>query len=124
MTTGRCRLDSTFFNLHSTLCIRLNGALTWICTTNLRLRRAACTSTYTLRAKLASVAGLAPARPGLKDRLLELLCIHGRFIRMDNQEWQKSTGTVPGYVCILHSGFENGPQGWYRANVSSSSGRR
>jgi hypothetical protein len=28
--------------------------------------------------KMASVAGLAPARVGLKTRLLELLCIHGR----------------------------------------------
>lgn len=27
--------------------------------------------------QMASVAGLAPARPGLKDRLRELLCIHG-----------------------------------------------
>ena len=27
---------------------------------------------------MASVIGLAPIRPGLKDRLLELLCIHGR----------------------------------------------
>jgi len=27
---------------------------------------------------LVSVAGLAPARGGLKGRLLELLCIHGR----------------------------------------------
>ena len=27
---------------------------------------------------LASVIGLAPIRPGLKDRLLELLCIHGQ----------------------------------------------
>src|ERR1041385_6771874 len=27
------------------------GALTWICTTNLRLRRAACRTHYTLRAK-------------------------------------------------------------------------
>jgi hypothetical protein len=26
---------------------------------------------------MASVVGLAPTRPGLKDRLLELLCIHG-----------------------------------------------
>src|SRR5207244_3094599 len=25
-----------------------------------------------------SVIGLAPIKPGLKDRLLELLCIHGR----------------------------------------------
>ena len=58
------------------------GALTWICTTNFRLRRAACRTDYTLRAigiepRLASVIGLAPIRPGLKDRLLELLCIHG-----------------------------------------------
>ena len=29
-------------------------------------------------ALLVSVAGLAPARVGLKTRLLELLCIHGR----------------------------------------------
>ena len=27
---------------------------------------------------MASVAGLAPARAGLKSRLLELLCIHGQ----------------------------------------------
>ncbi len=27
---------------------------------------------------LVSVIGLAPIRPGLKDRLLDLLCIHGR----------------------------------------------
>jgi hypothetical protein len=26
---------------------------------------------------LASVIGLAPIRPGLKGRLLDLLCIHG-----------------------------------------------
>jgi len=26
---------------------------------------------------MASVVGLAPTRPGLKTRLLELLCIHG-----------------------------------------------
>jgi hypothetical protein len=26
---------------------------------------------------MASVTGLAPARPGLKGRLRELLCIHG-----------------------------------------------
>lgn len=30
-----------------------------------------------LRGQMASVTGLAPIRPGLKDRLLELLCIHG-----------------------------------------------
>ena len=31
-----------------------------------------------LRGQMASVIGLAPIRPGLKNRLLELLCIHGR----------------------------------------------
>jgi hypothetical protein len=30
---------------------------------------------------MASVIGLAPIRPGLKDRLLELLCIHGQKAR-------------------------------------------
>ena len=29
---------------------------------------------------MASVIGLAPIRPGLKDRLLELLCIHGQKV--------------------------------------------
>jgi len=29
---------------------------------------------------MASVIGLAPIRPGLKDRLLDLLCIHGRKV--------------------------------------------
>src|SRR5438552_10437443 len=29
---------------------------------------------------LASVIGLAPIRPGLKGRLLELLCIHGQHL--------------------------------------------
>ena len=87
------------------------GALTWICTTSLRLRRAACRTDYTLRALkpsrverrrskarvtvrcfrrstfvlrpiMVSVIGLAPIRPGLKDRLLELLCIHGRLAKL------------------------------------------
>ena len=31
-----------------------------------------------LSQKLASVVGLAPTRPGLKGRPLELLCIHGQ----------------------------------------------
>src|SRR5262245_56764805 len=31
---------------------------------------------------MASVIGLAPIRPGLKDRLLELLCIHGRLAKL------------------------------------------
>jgi hypothetical protein len=35
------------------------------------------TINYEPSTKLASVIGLAPIRPGLKDRLLDLLCIHG-----------------------------------------------
>ena len=54
-----------------------NGAPTWTCTTNLLLRREACIYSYTLGA-MASVIGLAPIRPDLKGRLLELVCIHGR----------------------------------------------
>jgi len=33
---------------------------------------------------MASVIGLAPIRPGLKDRLLDLLCIHGQ----KSDEWR------------------------------------
>ena len=33
-----------------------------------------------LRGRMASVIGLAPIRPGLKGRLLDLLCIHGRKV--------------------------------------------
>ena len=33
-----------------------------------------------LRGQMASVIGLAPIRPGLKGRLLDLLCIHGRKV--------------------------------------------
>jgi len=35
---------------------------------------------------MASVAGLAPARVGLKTRLLELLCIHGQENRSQEDE--------------------------------------
>src|SRR5712671_6384385 len=77
--SGFLTLHSALFILHSSF---EAGALTWTCTTNLRLRKAACRTDYTLRATrvehLASVAGLAPARTGLKGRLRELLCIHGR----------------------------------------------
>ena len=54
-----------------------SGTPTWTRTTILLLRKQACTFSYTLGA-MASVAGLAPARVGLKTRLLELLCIHGQ----------------------------------------------
>jgi hypothetical protein len=39
---------------------------------------------------MASVAGLAPARVGLKIRLRELLCIHGQKMvaaESENPEW-------------------------------------
>ncbi len=40
--------------------------------------------------KAASVVGLAPTRPGLKGRPLELLCIHGQDLtpwRLENAGW-------------------------------------
>ena len=40
-----------FCTLHSSLCTQKDGALTWTCTTNFRLRRAACRTNYTLRAE-------------------------------------------------------------------------
>src|ERR1017187_2717682 len=44
--------------------------------------------------EMASVIGLAPIRPGLKDRLLDLLCIHGlrNFLprRRGGAEWTLS----------------------------------
>jgi hypothetical protein len=46
-------------------------------------------STFVLRHSefnMASVIGLAPIRPGLKDRLRELLCIHGLL------GWEMATG--------------------------------
>ena len=47
------KVQSEEFRLNSAFCIHSSfkiGALTWICTTNFRLRRAACRSGYTLRA--------------------------------------------------------------------------
>jgi len=42
---------------------------------------------------LASVIGLAPTRPGLKDRLLDLLCIHGLLAQA--QELAPGVGIAP-----------------------------
>jgi hypothetical protein len=50
---------SAFFIQPSSL---KSGALTWICTTNFRLRRAACKTNYTLRA-----IGIEPPT-GIRDR--------------------------------------------------------
>jgi hypothetical protein len=53
---------------------------------------------------MASVIGLAPIRPGLKDRLRELLCIHGR-------EWsprlvlhQRLLVFSEALICLSYSG--------------------
>ena len=58
------------------------GAPTWTCTTNPLLRTERCNTLTPWEqlalSDLASVAGLAPARLGLKARLLDRLCIHGR----------------------------------------------
>ena len=61
---------------------------------------------------MASVIGLAPIRPGLKDRLLDLLCIHGRL------DWspklvshQRLLGFNEALICLSYSG------GWRTANV-------
>jgi hypothetical protein len=43
-----------------------------------------------LRGQLASVIGLAPIRDGLKTRLLELLCIHGRVCSLKSRETKLS----------------------------------
>ncbi len=57
----------------------------------------------------ASVAGLAPARPGLKGRPLELLCIHGPTkCRVKSAECGMALSCTRGFptlhyaVCILH----------------------
>ena len=97
--SGRTRTDEYEFTKLALWLLRHRGsetgAITWICTTNLRLRRAACRTNYTLRAicverQLVSVIGLAPIKVCLKGRLLELLCIHGRnrsHQRAGNAEW-------------------------------------
>ena len=42
--------------------VNRNGALTWICTTNFRLRRAACRTDYTLRAQRSVRCEVSGAR--------------------------------------------------------------
>jgi hypothetical protein len=43
-----------------------------------------------LRGQMASVVGLAPTTPGLKGRLLELLCIHGQAFA--SERWKTQGG--------------------------------
>jgi hypothetical protein len=58
---------------------------------------------------VASVIGLAPIKPGLKARLLELLCIHGLLRRANN--WspklvsrQRLLGFNEALICLSYSG--------------------
>ena len=68
---GRTRTDEYGFTKPALWLLRHKGfeigALTWICTTNFRLRRAACRTNYTLRA-----VGIEPrwldANRGIRDR--------------------------------------------------------
>ena len=50
---------------------------------------------------MASVIGLAPTRPGLKDRLRELLCIHGLpFVKVEWKSWSSRAVTLRGLPLI------------------------
>ena len=77
---GRTRTDEYEFTKLALLLLRHRGKMA--STAGL----APATSTFArwrsdlteLRGQMASVVGLAPTTPGLKGRLLELLCIHGR----------------------------------------------
>jgi hypothetical protein len=57
----------------STLMLEI-GALTWVCTTNLRLRKAACRTDYTLRANGNAEFRMKNAE--LSSRLASAFCIH------------------------------------------------
>ena len=57
---------------------------------------------------VASVAGLAPARIGLKGRMLELLCIHGLLAQGDHWSLRLvSHQRLPGFsealICLSYS---------------------
>src|SRR2546422_5696329 len=54
--------------------------------------------------QLASVAGLAPARPCLKDRLRELLCIHGRKWSPRLVSRQRLLVFSEALICLSYSG--------------------
>ena len=53
---------------------------------------------------LASVIGLAPIRPGLKDRLRELLCIHGRKWSPRLVSRQRLLVFSEALICLSYSG--------------------
>jgi hypothetical protein len=55
-----------------------------------------------LRHKLASVVGLAPTRPGLKTRALELLCIHGQ--ELTPGDWKTRGGCSRAGINLVESG--------------------
>jgi len=54
-----------------------NGQGDGICTRTVRVTGGDANCYITTLIKLEPRVGLAPIRPGLKDRLLDLLCIHG-----------------------------------------------
>jgi len=53
---------------------------------------------------MASVAGLAPARPCLKDRLRELLCIHGQKWSPGLVSRQRLLVFSEALICLSYSG--------------------
>ena len=54
---------------------------------------------------MASVIGLAPIRPGLKDRLLDLLCIHGLKWSPRLVSRQRLLVFSEALICLSYSGF-------------------
>ncbi len=64
---------------------------------------------------LASVAGLAPARPGLKGRLLGLLCIHGQRWSLRSVLRRRLLVFSEALICLSYSGEigspSQGPEG-------------
>ena len=103
---GRTRIDEYEFTKLALWLLEArgqNGVRGRNRTCDLHLRTVALCLTE-LRGQLASVAGLAPARVGLKIRLRELLCIHG-------QEWpprlvsrQRLLLFREALICLSYSG--------------------
>lgn len=65
--------------------------------------------------------GLAPIRPGLKDRLLELLCIHGQEL----ENWspklashQRLLGFNEALICLSYSGVLAHGEYWSSRQVT------
>ena len=69
-----------------------NGVHGRNCTCDLHLRKVALWISLSYADRMASVAGLAPARTGLKGRTLGLLCIHG-----PNGHWSRDCADTSGF---------------------------